>query len=221
MSLNVAITGASRGIGLALAKYYSSQGHQVYAICRQASADLNQLGVNIIESIDVSDDRSVQSLTAELAGVELDVLINNAGILANQTRQFMDFDMVLQQMNVNAVGPLRVVFALADNLRCGSKVMMVTSRMGSIADNSSGGYYGYRMSKAALNMAAVSLSLDLKDEGIAVGIVHPGFVKTAMVGFSGDISSTEAAERISGLIGQLNLENTGTFWHSNGTVLPW
>ncbi|MCP5206239.1 MAG: SDR family oxidoreductase [Hahellaceae bacterium] len=221
VSLKVAITGANRGIGLALAKYYVDQGHQVYGICRRASEDLLKLKLNVVEQVDVADDHAVAELASRLKGVELDILINNAGVLSNQTMQFMEFDRVVQQINVNAVGPLRVVSALRDNLKRGSKIAMITSRMGSIADNSSGGYYGYRMAKAALNMAGVSLANDLRDEGIAVALIHPGFVKTAMVGYGGDISTTEAAQRIARLLSGLNLQNSGTFWHSNGEVLPW
>jgi NAD(P)-dependent dehydrogenase (short-subunit alcohol dehydrogenase family) len=98
---------------------------------------------------------------------------------------------------------------------------MITSRMGSIADNTSGGRYGYRMSKAALNIASVSLAHDLKHLGISVGIIHPGLVGTEMIGGYGDISPDQAAESIAKRIEELNLENSGTFWHSNGEILPW
>src|SRR5690606_11410042 len=111
--------------------------------------------------------------------------------------------------------------ALLGNLQQGSKVAFITSRMGSIADNSSGGYYGYRMSKAALNAAAMSLTRDLHPRGIAVAILHPGFVQTAMVNYGGDISADESAKRLSQRIAELSLDNSGGFWHSNGDELPW
>jgi NAD(P)-dependent dehydrogenase (short-subunit alcohol dehydrogenase family) len=116
---------------------------------------------------------------------------------------------------------LRVTEALLGNLTADAKIAFITSRMGSIADNSSGGYYGYRMSKAALNAAATSLALDLKPRGIAVAILHPGYVQTAMVNFGGDISAEESAQRLSKRIEGLTLENSGNFWHSNGETLPW
>ena len=93
--------------------------------------------------------------------------------------------------------------------------------MGSIADNTSGGYYGYRMSKAALNAGAKSLSLDLKTRGIAVALLHPGYVQTAMVNFGGDISAAESAQRLTQRVAELTMDNTGGFWHSNGERLEW
>ena len=122
---------------------------------------------------------------------------------------------------MNAVGPLRISAACLPFMSQGSKIAMITSRMGSIADNTSGGYYGYRMSKAALNAGAVSLARDLKHKGISVGIYHPGFVQTDMVGGAGDIGPDVAAKRIEGLISNLSLEQSGGFWHSNGQSLPW
>jgi NAD(P)-dependent dehydrogenase (short-subunit alcohol dehydrogenase family) len=110
---------------------------------------------------------------------------------------------------------------LRQQLVKGAKVAMITSRMGSVTDNSSGGYYGYRMSKAALNIAGVSLAHDLKEQEVAVALLHPGHVQTEMVNYSGDISAAVAVERLMQRVEELNLDNTGTFWHSNGEVLPW
>ncbi len=118
------------------------------------------------------------------------------------------------------MGPLRVTHALIANLSQGSKVGIVTSRMGSIDDNSSGGYYGYRMSKAAANMAGVSLARDLEDRGIAVGLLHPGMVATEMTGNNG-VPVSQAAAGLILRMDQLNLENTGSFWHAEGELLPW
>ncbi|MAL84047.1 MAG: short-chain dehydrogenase, partial [Idiomarina sp.] len=125
------------------------------------------------------------------------------------------------QFEVNALAPLRVTEALLPNLKEGSKVAMITSRMGSIADNGSGSRYGYRMSKAALNAAGKSLSLDLKDQGISVVLLHPGFVQTDMVNHAGDIPAETAAERLIQRIDELSLDTTGQFFHSNGEGLPW
>ena len=122
---------------------------------------------------------------------------------------------------MNALAPLRVTEALLPNLKEGSKVAMITSRMGSIADNGSGSRYGYRMSKAALNAAGKSLSLDLKDQGISVVLLHPGFVQTDMVNHAGDIPAETAAERLIQRIDELSLDTTGQFFHSNGEGLPW
>ncbi|KZY28702.1 short-chain dehydrogenase, partial [Oleiphilus sp. HI0043] len=179
------------------------------------------LGCQIIAGIDVSKAEDVARLGVELQGVKLDLLINNAGILRDEVLGHIDYDQLEEQFRVNALGPLRVTEALLGNLDSGGKVAIITSRMGSIADNSSGGRYGYRMSKCALNIASVSLAMDLEDQGIAVGVFHPGLVGTEMIGGYGDITPDQAAERLAQRVDELNLTNTGTFWHSNGDVLPW
>lgn len=221
MSIRVVITGSSRGIGFALCQQYCQSGAEVIAVCRTTSPQLVALGVTIIDGIDMLAPHGLEQLCLALDDKPVDILINNAGILHKESLQQMNFDDIRQQFEVNALGPIKTTLALLSRLKANSKVMNVTSRMGSIADNGSGGYYGYRMSKAALNMASVSLAKDLESQGIAVGIVHPGFVQTDMVGGAGDISATEAARRIILRINDLSLKNTGTFWHSNGDELPW
>lgn len=221
MPNTVVITGANRGIGLALVQEYHERGDTVYALCRTPSEALLQTPAQIVTGIDVSNGTLQKQLRAELAGIKVDILINNAGILRDESLGHIDYGTVLEQFEVNAMGPLKVTEALAGQLAPSAKVALITSRMGSVADNSSGGRYGYRMSKAALNMAGVSLAHDLKPAGVAVAILHPGFVQTDMVGHRGDISAHEAARRLMARIDALTLENTGTFWHSNGEVLPW
>lgn len=221
MSKNVVITGANRGIGLALAKCFEQQGDNVYALCREPSKELYALSVNIIEHVDVSTAQGLKNMTSALSGTGVDILICNAGILRDESLINMNLDTIREQFEVNALAPLRVVDALQCSLNPGGKVAMITSRMGSIEDNTSGGRYGYRMSKAALNAAAKSLSYDLSAQEISVGIYHPGFVQTEMVNNGGDITSTVAAERITRLINELTLSESGVFRHSNGEVLPW
>ncbi len=221
MTQTIVITGANRGIGLALARAYKKRGVRVYALCRQASAELEQLSVEPVTGIDVGDPGVVNQLRNVFRGVKIDILINNAGILRSETLGQLDYQTIEEQFAVNALGPLKITEALLDNLNNGAKVALVTSRMGSIADNSSGGAYGYRMSKAALNAAGVSLAHDLEPRGVAVAILHPGYVQTDMVNNKGDISADEAANRLVERIDNLNLKNSGTFWHSNGQVLPW
>jgi len=221
MTKHVVITGANRGIGLEFAKQYLAQGFEVTAVVRKPSTELQELSVNIIEGIDVSKSDDVARLASALGGKSIDVLINNAGIFENESLANMDFDAINAQLQINAVAPVRVTHALQANLDSGSKVAMITSRMGSIADNGSGAYIGYRMSKAALNAAGVSLAHELKPKGVAVALLHPGFVQTQMVNFAGDISPQVAAERLMQRIEELNLDNTGSFWHSNGDILPW
>ena len=221
MTKHVVITGANRGIGLEFAKQYLAQGFEVTAVVRKPSAELEELSVNVIEGIDVSQGDDVARLASALSGKAIDVLINNAGIFENESLANMDFEAINAQLQINAVAPVRVTHALQTNLSNGSKVAMITSRMGSIADNGSGAYIGYRMSKAALNAAGVSLAHELKPKGVAVALLHPGFVQTQMVNFAGDISPQVAAERLIQRIEELNLGNTGSFWHSNGDILPW
>ncbi len=217
----VLVTGAARGIGLELCRHYNAHGDKVVAACRQASEALRELGVEVVEGVDVAQAEGVARLRAALEGRPLDILINNAGVLANDALGEIDYDAVARQIAVNAIGPLRVTEALLPNLGRGAKVALVTSRMGSMADNGSGGYYGYRMSKAALNAAGVSLARDLAARGVAVALLHPGFVQTEMVGYAGDVTPREAAERLAARIAALDLAHSGTFWHANGEILPW
>lgn len=221
MTKNVVITGANRGIGLSLCRQYKTQGANVIAVCRNSNADLEHVADNIIEGIDVGNENDCKQLFQKLGGVKIDILINNAGILGREKLGQIDYAAVEKQFQINSVAPLRVTEGLIENLERDGKVAIITSRMGSIADNSSGNSYGYRMSKAAVNAASKSLAIDLKPKGIAVGIYHPGWVTTDMTGGTGEITPDQSAERLAGLIQTLDLSNTGTFWHSNGEILPW
>ncbi|MFC3033500.1 SDR family oxidoreductase [Pseudoalteromonas fenneropenaei] len=218
---HVVVTGANRGIGFEFCRQYQALGYQVTAIVRTPSEALLALGVTVIAAVDVANAAQVAALTAQFNDKPIDILINNAGIFHNETLSNMDFTALERQLQVNAVAPIRVTHALQHALKPGSKVAMITSRMGSIADNGSGGYIGYRMSKAALNAAGVSLAHELKPRGVAVALLHPGFVQTQMVNFAGDISAEQSAERLISRISELNLANSGRFWHSNGDELPW
>ncbi len=224
MSSTVLITGANRGVGLALAHHYHANDWQVIGVCRCSVADATELKAfahQIIDGIDVTQTADVERLAAALGDQRLQVLINNAGLLSDESLGELDFDSIRQQMEVNAYAPLRVVEALLNNLGSGSKIANITSRMGSIADNDSGGRYGYRASKAALNAFGRSLAMDLKPHGIEVIQIHPGYVQTRMVNFGGLITPQQAAAGIAERISALTLETTGGFWHSNGTELPW
>lgn len=217
----VVITGANRGIGLELARLYQANGWQVIGVCRQSSGELEAVAARVIDRIDVTRESDVLELKQALAGEQIHLLINNAGLLQDEQLGSIDFSSLRLQMEVNAYGPLRVVEALVEQIPEGGKIANITSRMGSIADNDSGGRYGYRASKAALNAFGKSLSVDLRPRGIAVAQLHPGYVKTRMVNFGGLISPEEAARGLADRIAALNLDNTGGFWHSNGDELPW
>lgn len=214
------ITGCNRGIGLQLAVQLRDRGDNVIGICRTASPELKALGIRIIDGIDVSDGDSVHKLKAAVGDEPLDILINNAGILLRDAFGDIDYDAMLRQYEVNALGPLRVTEALAENLHQGSKVAIVSSRVGSIDDNGSGGNWGYRASKTAVNMIGTNLMHELKPRGIAVALLHPGLVATDMTGQQG-ISAADSARGLIERINELNLENTGGFWHAEGYVLPW
>lgn len=215
------ITGANRGIGLELARQAAARGDTVIAACRTASAELEALGVRVESGVDVTSDASVARLAKALDGARLDILINNAGILTGESLDDLDFERIRRQLEVNSLGPLRVTHALLDNLGEGSKVGIVTSRMGSIGDNTSGSRYGYRMSKAAVNAAGVSLAVDLAPRKIAVVLLHPGFVRTDMTGRNGLVDPPEAASGLLARLDELTVETTGRFKHANGEDLPW
>ncbi|MFT6778622.1 MAG: NAD(P)-dependent dehydrogenase (short-subunit alcohol dehydrogenase family) [Paraglaciecola sp.] len=218
---NVIITGANRGMGLEFVKQYMAKGDTVYALCRNSSDELNKSGAKIFDKVDVGNPECLDKFLPTLSDFKIDLLINNAGVLANESLDDMSAATLEYQFRVNAMGPVMVTQMLKQQLVKGAKVAMITSRMGSVTDNTSGGYYGYRMSKAALNIAGVSLAHDLKEQEVAVALLHPGYVQTEMVNNSGDISAAVAVDRLMQRIEELNMSNTGTFWHSNGEVLPW
>ncbi len=217
----VVISGASRGIGLELARQYRDRGDHVVAACRKATDGLKKLGVEVVEKVDVVDDAAVAKLVKVVGKRQVDVLVNCAGVLSSESLGDLDFDRMRHQFEVNSLGPLRVTAALRPNLGDGSRVAIITSRMGSIDDNTSGGRYGYRMSKCAVNMAGRSLAHDLKDAGVAVAILHPGFVRTDMTGHQGLVDPPESAAGLIARIDELTLETSGGFWHANGERLPW
>ena len=218
----VVVTGANRGIGLEYCKQFLEHSDSVIALCRQTGDELQALDCRVEEGIDVSSDECVAIIRDRLKDVSrVDVLVNNAGLLTNETLVDLNYDRMRRQFEINTLGPLRVTEALKEKLVSGAKIAMMTSRMGSVADNTSGSRYGYRISKAALNIASVSLVHDLKSEGVAVAILHPGYVRTDMTGMSGNIDTKESVCGLMQRIEGLTLENSGTFWHANGEVIPW
>ena len=214
------ITGANRGIGLELCRQLQGRGETVIAVCRQASPELETLGVRIESGVELSNESAIAALGGRLGDLLLDGAILNAGILEADDLPSLQAESVLRQFEVNALAPLLLARALLPHLGEGSKLALITSRMGSIDDNGSGGYYGYRMSKVALNMAGRSLAIDLRPRGIAVAILHPGMVAIRMVGFSG-IPPQEAARGLVARIDALSPATSGDFFHANGEPLPW
>ncbi len=218
----VLITGTNRGIGLEYCRQLQARGDTVVAVCRTPSPELESLGIRIEAGIDLTDGTAIDAMVERLDGLSLDALILNAGILESTSLGGLDAESLRRQFEVNAIAPLRLTRALLGHLGEGAKVILMTSRMGSIDDNGSGGSYGYRMSKVALNMAGKSLAIDLRPRGIAVALLHPGLVSTRMTGFSSQgISPEESVRGLLARIDALSLETSGTFWHANGQVLPW
>ncbi|MER2518001.1 MAG: SDR family oxidoreductase [Candidatus Accumulibacter phosphatis] len=215
------VTGANRGIGLELARQLNARGAIVVAVCRKSSPELDALGVRVECEIDVTEPAALSKLAERLAHDDIDLLVQNAGLLVGDSLEDVDLDAVRAQFELNAIAPLFLTRALASRLHPGSKVALITSRMGSISDNTSGRYYGYRMSKAALNAAGVSLAHDLKPRGVAVVILHPGAVRTEMTGGQGMIETDESVRGLVQRIDELELETTGRFLHQNGEILPW
>jgi len=215
------VTGANRGIGLALVTQLQGRGGIVVAVCRRSSAELERLGVRIESGIDLAAPEAGVELAARFAQDEIGLLIHNAGLLIPDGFGEVRADDARAQLEINALAPLLLTQALAPRLVAGAKVALITSRMGSMGDNQSGGYFGYRMSKAALNAAGVSMARALAPRGICVAILHPGAVRTGMTGGQGGLEPDESARGLLRRIDELQLETTGRFLHQNGDVLPW
>jgi len=219
------VNGTARGIGLELVRALRAAGMRVAAGCRTPSADLLATGAIVVDGIDLAKadcvPRLVEGLKAHDIG-QLDGLIMSAGIYPSDgALGELDFAAMTEGITINAVAQLRVVEALLPRMIAGGRIGLVTSRMGSIADNTSGGSYGYRMSKAALNMAGKNLAMDLAPRGISIAIIHPGFVRTEMTSNRGLINPDESARGILGVLERLTPQNTGTFWHQSGDIIPW
>jgi NAD(P)-dependent dehydrogenase (short-subunit alcohol dehydrogenase family) len=220
MPKTVLISGANRGIGLAFAKNYVAKGYNVIATSRSQSEALNGLKVTQMK-LDISSDASIAEFKAKLADIKIDLLINNAGILYRDILKDISREAILEQFNVNAVSPILLTKQLLENLNKDCKVVFISSSMGSIAENGSRGFYGYRASKTGLNMLVKSLSNDLKDKGIACLALHPGYIKTDMTNGNGDMEPDEAVEKMSKVIDQFNMEWTGQFRHRDGREIPF
>ena len=215
------VVGANRGIGLALVQQLHARGDTVVATCRTPSAGLQAVGVEVVEGVDVTRDEGLQALSNALQGRSVQQLIHNAGVLSRETLTDLDAHRIRWQFEVNALAPLRTIGHLVHHLGQGAKVGILTSRMGSIADNTSGGAYGYRMSKAAVNAAGVSLAHDLAPRGVALALLHPGYVRTDMTGGNGYVDPDHAARGLIARMDELTLDTTGRFWHADGPELPW
>jgi len=209
---------------LALAAQYAARNDQVIAVCRTSSTELDALsGVRVISGIDVTSGSDLARLSEAIEGDKIDVLINNAGLLVGSSWPEIEdqLEYYRRQFEVNALSPLRVTHAVSHGLVKGSKVIIITSRMGSMGDNTSGGQFAYRMSKAAVNSAGVSLAHELKPKGVALALLHPGYVRTDMTHRTGHIDPDESAKQLIERIDECSLASLGSFIHASGEHLPW
>jgi NAD(P)-dependent dehydrogenase (short-subunit alcohol dehydrogenase family) len=215
------VTGANRGIGLEMCRQLKQRGDDVVAACRTSSPELDALGVTVVPGVEMTNDDAPSVLAKALGDKRIDVLMLNAGVLVPDTLETVNFEVLRKQYDVNALGPLRMAKGLLSRLAKGSKIAVVSSRAGSISDNRSGGMYGYRMSKAALSMASVSLARDLAPKGIMVTALHPGFIRTRMTGGAGNDDPPVAVKGLLARMDELTPERSGKFFHANGEELPW
>jgi NAD(P)-dependent dehydrogenase (short-subunit alcohol dehydrogenase family) len=226
----VLITGANRGLGLEFARQYAADGWRVIATCREpAKADeLAKLAAaqsNVsVHALDVAQDGSVRALAAELSTVPIDLLLNNAGVSGPKGQSFgrTDYDGWVAALQINTLGPLRMCEAFVENVALSDKKLMVavTSGMGSIGD-SSGGYYVYRSTKAALNMVIHNVALDLRNRGIIGVVINPGWVKTDMGTENAPLSAAESIGAMRKIFDKLGPEDTGKFLNWRGGTYEW
>jgi NAD(P)-dependent dehydrogenase (short-subunit alcohol dehydrogenase family) len=224
---NVLITGANRGIGLEFARSFAADGWSVHACCRQPdkAAALKALAGEVaVHRLDVTDGLQVAGLARELADRPIDLLLNNAGIYGPRTGfGETDYDEWAPVFRVNTMAPLRMAERFVAQVARSERRLIanVSSRMGSIGDNSRGGSYIYRSSKAALNMVVKSLSADLAGRGIAVVAFHPGWVQTDMGGPEAAITAAESVAGMRAVIERLGPADNGKFFNYDGSEIPW
>lgn len=223
----VLITGANRGLGLEFARQYLSDGWRVIATCRNldTAENLKALVGNVsVHEMAVDDDAAILRLANELSSESIDVLINNAGVMGTK-HDFGDLDSQdwADVLRINIIAPLKVAEAFVDHVIRSDlkKIVTVSSKMGSMADNTSGGSFVYRSSKAGVNAAMRSLSFELAPQGVVSAVLHPGWVRTDMGGLNGLIDAPESVSGMRTVIASLNSEMSGRFWNYDGTEIPW
>ena len=232
MASTILITGANRGIGFELTQQYAEAGWRVIACCREPDKAQELDGVRSdhgeqvsIHRLDVTNSEPIKALVTSMEDTPIDILLNNAGIYGQRDDSLgnIDEDKWLETFRVNTIAPIKVMEAFIDVVAASKRKVFasITSKMGSVADNTSGGSYVYRSSKAALNAAMKSAANDLEGRGISVVVIHPGWVRTDMGGPSGLLSVEQSAKSIRELLGRVSIEDTGKFFNYDGTVIPW
>jgi NAD(P)-dependent dehydrogenase (short-subunit alcohol dehydrogenase family) len=223
----VLVTGANRGLGLEFAKQYHAAGWTVIATAREPNGadDLRAIGKDVrIEALDVADPASVAALAAALKDMPIDLLINNAGISGGGRKlEEINPDEYERVLQVNTIGPMRVTQSLLPNLKAGKGRMIVSisSGLGSIAQNTRGVNYGYRESKAALNMFMRTMAAELKDDGFICIAMSPGWVQTDMGGPNAQLTPEQSITGMRKVMDGLKPEDSGKFWNYTGEIVPW
>lgn len=233
MPLTVLITGSNRGLGLEFTKQYAEAGWEVIACCRnpQESDELLQLatqhkGVINLHRLDIADFAQIDKLAVELVGQEIDVLLNNAGIYPDANSGSFgatNYEAWAHAFRVNTMAPLKMAETFSSHVARSTqkKIVCITSKMGSIADNTSGGHYLYRSSKTALNMTVKSLAIDLAPRGITTIVLHPGWVQTDMGGYNAPTTPTQSIAGMRQVIERITLKDSGKFYGFDGQEIPW
>ncbi|MDX9951328.1 MAG: SDR family oxidoreductase [Methylophilaceae bacterium] len=226
----VLITGANRGLGLEFVKQYAEAGWQVIACCRwpdeakalQALAERHAEQVEV-HQLDVANFEEIDALALILQGRAIDLLINNAGVYPQSEFGDIDYEAWAEAFHINSMAPMKMVEAFVGHVAASNlkKIVTLSSKMGSLDDNTSGGSYIYRSTKTAVNMVMKSLSIDLKPRGIASTILHPGWVRTEMGGPNGLIDAPESVAGLRRVIENLTLENSGRFVAYDGKEIAW
>jgi len=219
--MNIAIIGSNRGIGLELVKQFCDEDFNVYAFCRKKTKQLEEISpYRIIEEFDVTEKDRLSDKLSHGMPEKFDFIINVSGILKEDNEQSFEKDLI-NQFVVNAIGPINIFRAFSPLLTQGSKFAVLTSQLGSLANNESGGRFGYRMSKAAANMACKNLAIEGLKDKVTVIMLHPGYVEADMTDHNADITTTQSAKGLIKIIKEITSDQSGTFWHVNGQELPW
>ena len=229
--MSILITGTNRGIGLEFVKHYIKNNEKVIATCRNRNSakDLLELenttnNLSLVE-LDVSNPNSINNFTSKIAGLPIDTFISNAGVSGPKNIEFGNFDAKewLDVFNINTIAPLIITQKILKNLRLGKdkKLVFISSKVGSIEDNTSGGMYIYRTSKTALNQVIKSLSIDFKEDNFIVVALHPGWVQTDMGGPNALIDTKTSVKGLIEVIDSLTPKNSGKFYNYDGSPIPW
>jgi len=230
--MKILVTGCNRGIGLQMVKSAVAKQWRVFACCRnphdaEKLSEVAKMSAGLVSmhTLDIADKAQIQALAYELRNESIDILINNAGVYGSMEHKFghVDEEDWLKTFRINTIAPMQVAEAFVEHVARSDKkiIASMSSKMGSMADNGSGGSYIYRSSKAALNAVMKSMSIDLKPKSISCVILHPGWVKTDMGGPYAEITTRESVTQLFHTLENVTLDDTGSFYEIDGSIIPW